>query len=177
MLQPYIRIGRVTRPHGLRGEVRVDPCTDDPARFGSAQALPLVYMERGGVFESCRVMSARVVGAGGVVIALEGVADRAQAEALRGQWLYVDRAHAVKSDPEAEFICDLIGCGAYDEAGAFIGEVEDVLQPGGNDVYVIRTATGSILTPALKFVVTAVDVAARRVTLDRGRLNETAVFD
>ncbi|MDR0396099.1 MAG: ribosome maturation factor RimM [Oscillospiraceae bacterium] len=177
MLQPYIQIGRVARAHGLRGEMRVEPFTDDPARFGSADALPMVYLERGGAFEPRRVLSARVNGKSGAVIALDGVCDRDGAEALRGQWLYVDRDHAAKLDPDADFICDLIGCEARDETGALIGRLEDVLQPGGNDVYVIKTEAGTILAPALKSVVTDVDVSRRLVTISRERMNETAVFD
>jgi 16S rRNA processing protein RimM len=176
LLQPYIAIGRVTRPQGLRGEVRVEPCTNDPARFGSVETLPIIYLKRGDGYAPQRVLSSRVNGSSGAALSLEGVTDRAQAEALRGQWLYVDRGHAVKPDPDAEFICDLIGCEAYDEAGALIGSVRDVLQPGGNDVYDIKTAAGAVLVPALKFVVTSVDVAARRVIINRERMNETSVF-
>jgi 16S rRNA processing protein RimM len=176
LLQPYIAIGRVTRPQGLRGEVRIEPCTNDSARFSLVETLPIVYLERNGVYAPQRVLSSRVNGSSGVVLALEGVTDRGQAEALRGQWLYVDRGHAVKPDPDAEFICDLIGCEAYDEEGALIGSVRDVLQPGGNDVYDIKTAAGAVLVPALKFVITSVDVAARRITVNRERMNETSVF-
>ncbi|GHU69538.1 ribosome maturation factor RimM [Clostridia bacterium] len=172
-LTPYLAVGRVSRAHGIRGQVRIEPCTDDPARFG---ILTVVFLKVGDEYQPRCVTSAQVSGSI-VRLALEGVTDRDQAEALRGQWLYVDRANAFKNDPGAEFICDIIGCEVYDSQGEFIGTVRDVLQPGGNDVYEIETANGLAMVPALAHVVTAVDIAARRITIDRERMLETSVFE
>jgi 16S rRNA processing protein RimM len=95
---------------------------------------------------------------------------------LRGELLYVDRAHAVPLPEDTEFICDLIGCEAFDTAGRRIGALTEVLQPGAHDVYVFDTPAGELLVPALKRVVLSVDVAARRVVLDERALAEVSVY-
>lgn len=172
-LSTHLLIGEVTKPQGIRGEVKVKPITCDPERFYD---LEEVFLEKNGRYEPVKVLSARV-DANGAYLLLEGAADRNAAEALRGQLLYVDRAHAVELPEDAEFICDLIGCHGADENGRDLGELTDVLQPGGNDVYVFRGPLGEVLVPALKDVVRRVSVQEKEILFDAKRLNEVAVFE
>ena len=76
-----------------------------------------------------------------------------------------------------EFICDLIGCHGADDEGRDLGELVDVMQPGGNDVYVFRGPLGEVLVPALKDVVLRVDVREKQMLFKAKRLNEVAVFE
>ena len=98
-------------------------------------------------------------------------------EALRGRALYIDRAHAVELDEDSAFICDLIGCEGSDTNGRKLGKLVDVMQPGGNDVYVFNGPLGEVLVPALKSVVHEVCVEEKRIVFDAVRLNEVAVFN
>lgn len=172
-LSTHLLIGEITKPQGIRGEVKVKPITCDPERFYD---LEEVFFEKNGRYEPVRVLSARV-DANGAYLLLEGACDRNQAEALRGQLLYIDRAHAVQLPEDAEFICDLIGCHGADENGRDLGELVDVMQPGGNDVYVFRGPLGEVLVPALKDVVRRVSVQEKEILFDAKRLNEVAVFE
>ena len=95
----------------------------------------------------------------------------------RGEKLYVDREHAVELPEDADFIVDLIGCRVTDDEGNDYGKITDVMQPGGNDVYVISGKRGEVLVPALKSVVISVDTKAGEMLLSAARMREVAVFE
>ncbi|MBQ8953158.1 MAG: 16S rRNA processing protein RimM [Clostridia bacterium] len=173
MLSTHLMIGEITRPQGIRGEVKVRPATNDPERF---YELDHVFFKRGESYVAQKISVSRVE-ADAVYLTLDGVTDRNAAEALRGEFLYIDRAHAVQLPEDANFICDLIGCEGSDTNGRQLGKMTDVLQPGGNDVYVFHGPLGEVLVPALKSVVAEVNVAEKRILFDAKRLSEVAVFD
>lgn len=173
MLSEYLMIGEITKPQGVRGEVKVRPCTCDPGRF---EGLDTVYVKRG---EDYAPMNIRVnrLSDDAVFMNVEGVVDRDQAEKLRGTMIYIDRAHAVELDEDTTFLCDLYGLkGAVDD-GRDLGTLRDVMQPGGNDVYVFDGPLGEVLVPALKSVVLSVDLQEGVMRLDGKRLDEVAVFE
>lgn len=173
MLSEYLMIGEITKPQGVRGEVKVRPCTCDPARF---EELTTVYIEKDGGYAPLNVAVNRL-GGDAVFMNVEGVADRDAAERLRGTRLYIDRAHAVELDEDTNFLADLIGLRGVVSDGRDLGKLTDVLQPGGNDVYVFNGPLGEVLVPALKSVVAKVDLQAGEMLLDGARLDEVAVFD
>lgn len=172
MLSAYLLIGEIIKPQGVLGEVKVLPYTDDPGRFAS---LAEVYFQDGEAYTAHPISGARVRD-GYAFLTFPGVDTREKADTLRGQKLYVDRAHAVELPEDTVFICDLIGCEAVDTNGNVIGKVADVLQPGSTDVYVLDTPKGQMMLPALKSVIPAVDVKARRIVLDADKLSEVAFF-
>ena len=173
MLSEYLMIGEITKPQGVRGEVKVRPCTCDPGRF---EGLETVYIERDGGYAPLSVTVNRLSD-DAVYINVAGVADRDAAEALRGTKLYIDRAHAVQLDADTNFVTDLYGLHGVVSDGRDLGTLKDVMQPGGNDVYVFRGSLGEVLVPALKSVVLAVDLEKGEMLLDGKRLDEVAVFD
>ncbi|MBQ4075270.1 MAG: 16S rRNA processing protein RimM [Clostridia bacterium] len=171
MLSEYLLIGQILRPQGIKGMVKVRPDTDDPWRF---EELEYVYLENNKKYEKASIQDVSVRD-DGVYLRLNGVSDRDQAEKQRGLMLYIDRAHARKLEENETFICDLIGCHAVTLEGKEIGIVTDVLQPGGNDVYVIKTPKGEMLLPALRHVVPEIDVEKAIMKIDAARLHEVAV--
>ena len=173
MLSEYLMIGEITKPQGVRGEVKLRPCTCDVDRF---DGLDAVFFERDGGYAPVKVKVNRV-GADAVFMNVEGVSDRDAAEKLRGTKVYIDRAHAVELDADSNFLTDLIGLRGVVSDGRDLGRLTDVMQPGGNDVYVFRGPLGEVLVPALKSVVQAVDLEAGEMRLDGARLDEVAVFD
>ena len=173
MLSEYILIGQVLRPQGIKGQVKVRPDTDDPERFDD---LENVFMKQGDLYQPVSVDEVSVRD-DGVYLRLNGASTRDEAEKQRNWMLYVDRAHAVELGEDETFICDLIGCKAVDTQGNELGKVTDVLQPGGNDVYVIKTPKGDMLLPALKHVIPTVDVENGFIVVDEKRLTEVAVCD
>ena len=172
-MDKYLVIGEITKPQGVRGEVKLRPITCDPGRF---DALTLAYLRRGEDYLPVRLtVNRRAQDA--VYLSVEGVDDRDAAEKLRGELLYIDRAHAVELDEDTNFLCDLIGLRGVDDEGGDWGVLRDVLQPGGNDVYVFEGGRGQVLVPALKSVVKKVDLEAGVMLLVAARLREVAVLD
>ena len=173
MLSEYLMIGEITKPQGVRGEVKVRPCTCDPERF---EGLDTVYIEKDGGYAPLKITVNRL-GADAVFMNVEGVTDRDTAEALRGTLLYIDRAHAVALDEDSNFLTDLYGLRGVVDDGRDLGKLTEVMQPGGNDVYIFKGPLGEVLVPALRSVVAAVDLDAGEMRLNGKRLDEVAVFD
>lgn len=171
MLLEYLLIGEVLRPQGVKGLVKVRPDTDDPYRY---EDLDFVFVKKGNEYEKMEIADVNVRD-DGVYLRLNGIQDRNEAEKQRGMMLYVDRAHARKLEEGETFICDLLGCKVIDFDKNEIGVVKDVLQPGGNDVYVIKTPKGEMLLPAVRHIVPEIDVEKGIMKVDASRLHEVAV--
>lgn len=155
-----IAIGKAVAPHGVRGDVRVVPLTDYPERFDKTKEVKL---EDGRVLaiESAKYHKQFVL------LKFRGLDDRDAIEFLRGKLLLVDRDELVALPEGHYFIFDIVGLKVYDEAGAFLGTVTDVLATGANDVYIAERQPGEkpILIPAIKDVVREIDVPGGRMTV------------
>ena len=173
MLQEYLQIGQVLRPQGIKGLVKVRPDTDDPWRF---EELESVFLKDGQSYHAVSIEDVSIRN-DGVYLRLDGVSDRDLAEKQRGLVLYIDRAHARQLEENETFICDIIGCKAMTLDGQEIGVVKDVLQPGGNDVYVIKTPKGEMMLPALRHVVPEIDTENQIMRINASLLPEVAVCD
>ena len=167
----YLRIGQIVRAHGVRGDVKIIPLTDDPARF---RALKTAYLETtAGAYAPVAITAPRFL-TDAVVLHIDGCDTIEQAEALRNRYLCVSRENAVKLPNGTYFIADLIGCDTYDSDGKAYGKVTDVLETGANDVYEIDG--GKLLVPALKRVLREVDVERGRIVFDAQVLEEVGCF-
>lgn len=159
MSEPAVVVGKITRAHGLRGEVLVLVLSDNPERFAVGSA---VFREDG---RELRVRSSRANG-GRLLVAFEGVEDRIAAEALRGTTLVVPRS-MLPSLPDGEFWPhQLEGCAVLTESGRSLGTIADVVSTPANDLWVARDEAGAeTLIPAIKEVVVDVDVASHRIVV------------
>ena len=173
MRSTHLIIGEITKPQGVRGELKLRPITCDFERF---DGLEVAYLKRGDRFEEIH-MTVNRISPDAIFFNIDGINDRNDAERLRGELVYVDREHAVELDEDSTFICDLIGLHGVVDDGRDLGTLKDVLQPGGNDVYVFKGPLGEVLVPALRSVVEKVDLDASEIRLVGARLNEVAVFD
>lgn len=154
-------MGKITKTHGVDGEVYVLPLTDDPARF---TLLSDVLIEENGLLKKYKVDHARVSG-GRTVLKLSGVNDKESAEHILGRYILINKADAVQLPEDSFFISDIVGCEVIDEGGTVLGKVTDVLQTGGNDVYTVTDPSGKeILMPALKSVFIKVDIKKKILT-------------
>ncbi|MFS8525234.1 MAG: ribosome maturation factor RimM [Limnochordales bacterium] len=162
-MDDFVSIGEVTAPHGVRGEVRVWPRTDFPERF---QRLERVFVRRPGrVPQELAVERARFH-KGFVIVKLEGVDTRDDAETLRGALLQVPGDQVVPLPEDHYYVFQIVGLEVVDEDGRELGVVKEVLFTGANDVYVVERADGSeLLLPAVKDVVLRVDVDAGRMVV------------
>ena len=174
MQAKYLQIGEIVKPQGIRGEVKLRAMTSDMSRYAR---LETVYFLENGAYVPRRVIRGRSYDSF-AFLQLEGVADRNQAEALRGRAVYVDRAHAVELSEDENFICELEGLTAVDTQGARIGTLREVLTPNSVcDVYVFDTDRGEMMIPALRRVVREVDVEKGVIVLDEAVLPEVAVYE
>ena len=156
-------VGRVGRPHGLRGEVTVDVRTDDPAqRFVPGSELTTEPPDRGPL----KILVARWH-SGRLLLSFDGYPDREAAEELRGTVLVVDSADlAPLADPEEFYDHDLIGLQVDTVAGEQVGVVADVLHHGQDLLVVDGIGGAQILIPFVTAIVPEVDVASGRLIVD-----------
>lgn len=168
----YLRVGFIVRAHGVRGAVKMQPLSDELNRF---HALGDAYLEQNGAYLPVTVSDVGVK-EGSVYASLSLAHSREEAEALRGAYLCVDRAHAVKLPPDTYFVSDLIGCEVSTAAGKPLGILTDVLETGANDVYVIE-GERKLLVPALKRLLQTVDTEGGRIVLDDAALEEVGLFE
>lgn len=158
-----IVVGRIGRPHGIRGEVTVEPRTDEPdERFAAGAVLHV-----DGPVGQLTVGRAHWH-SGRLLIAFDGVHDRNAAEALRGLLLEVDRADdETPEHPDEFYDTSLVGCEVLDTAGAVIGTIREVVHLPAQDLLDVEARDGRrVLIPFVSEIVPDVDVAGRRVVVD-----------
>ena len=162
---PWIAVGRLTRAHGVKGEVALIPLSDVSSRFApgsrvfvdSSPGRPLTV-------RASRPHRDRLL------VTFEEVRDRTAAEALAGEYVFVP-ASSLPTLPEGEYWPhELMGCDVVTEDGGALGRIEEILRGPGNDVWVVRGHQGERLLPAVKEVVRSVDIASTRVVVDSGAI-------
>ena len=166
------RIAQVLKPHGIRGEVKVFPLTDDVSRF---KRLREAYVEKNGQYEPVTVDGSKLL-ADAVVLHIQGFDTPEQAEKLRGLYICVDREHAVRLPKGTYFVKDIIGCRVVSTDGTELGRVTDVFETNANDVYMIE-GTRKLMIPALKKLLENVDTANRLIVLNAEVLSEVGLFE
>lgn len=168
-----ITVGQITKPQGVRGEVKVRPMTDDSSRF-----CVLKTVNVGNV--PMRIDNVRVNGAD-VFIKFDGCNDRNAAEKLRGKFICIDRAAAVPLDDGEFFIADLIGAtlvGKSADMSNDIGKIVSVQSFGAADVFTVECFDGKTMTFAfVKALDAQYDELKHCLRVDADRLKEVAVYD
>jgi 16S rRNA processing protein RimM len=155
--EPTVVVGKVTKAHGLLGEVTVLPLTDNPDRFAPGG---VVYLEDG---RSLSIRDSRDNGAR-LLVTFEGVGDRTAAEALRGSILVVPESELPDLPDGTYWPHQLEGCEVVTTSGRTLGTIADVVANRANDIWITAAPDGEeILVPAIRQVIAEVDIAAKRV--------------
>jgi len=155
-----IIVGEVTRPHGLRGAVRVAPVTDFPEHLLALREV-VVVGARGPW--TARVERAEPAGRF-VVMKLAGVDSPEAAQDLRGATLRIPPSEVRPLPPGEFYVFQIVGLRVRTPDGAALGEIADVLRTGSNDVYVVRSPEGrETLLPAVEGVIESIDLAAGEI--------------
>lgn len=154
----YVAVGRVRGPRGLEGELKVDPLSDYPKRFVRGATL------RAGD-RSYTVLAARMHQRA-LLLRVEGIATREQADELRGLLLEVPESELGPLAEGEYYRFQLIGLEVRDTAGDALGRLEEVLDTGANDVYIVRNDESELLVPAIEAVVKSVDLAAGTMVVE-----------
>ncbi len=154
-MEDLLQVGIITSTHGVRGEVKVYPTTDDSRRF---RRLKEVVLDTGREKLNLEIEGVKFFKQF-VILKFKGLDNINDIEKYRQKSLYVTRKNAVRLQRDEYFIADLIGLKVQDEDGTELGTVKDVIETGANDVYEVEMADGrSLLLPAIKQCILNVDV-------------------
>ncbi len=157
-----VTIGKIERPFGVRGEVKVRSLSDVPGRFDHLEKVSVVVSD-GRAIEAT-VTHVRRAGPT-YIMRLEGVTSPEEAGAFRGGLIQVPRATMPTSPEHTYYACDLIGMTVESDTGEEVGVIESILDVPGNHVLAVRKGTQEVFIPAAKELITKVDVARRRMTV------------
>ncbi len=154
-MEDYLKVGIITTTHGIRGEVKVFPTTDDVKRFKKLKEV-LLWDEGGYIPLKLQEVKFFKQFA---IIKFEGLDSPEAVEKYRNRELFVTRENAVKLDKDEYYIADLIGMRVVDENGEDIGILKDVMDNKANDVYIVEMKDKKeLLLPAIRQCILDVDV-------------------
>jgi 16S rRNA processing protein RimM len=161
-MEDLLQVGVITATHGVRGEVKVYPTTDDPGRFKDLESVILDTGKEKIDLEVERVRFFKNM----VILKFKGIDTLDDVMKYRQKSLLVTRENAVALEEDEYFIADLIGLSAVSDEGEELGRLTDVIQTGANDVYVIsKKGAKDLLVPAIKDCVKSVDIENGSITL------------
>jgi 16S rRNA processing protein RimM len=183
-LPETIAVGRILRPHGLRGEVAVEVLTDSPRRLAPGSSLllvregeppvPMRVAARRGAAPAAATGKGKALAADSrpsrprrsfQLLRLAGVEDRAAAEALRGAWLEIERSRVPAAPPGTYYHYELVGCRCV-AAGEVLGEVVEVVEDGGGVLLVVSDGRREVPVPFVARFLRAVDVERATIELE-----------
>ena len=157
-----MQVGIITQTHGIKGEVKVFPTTDDAGRF---KELKEVIMDNGRERLNLEIEGVKFFKQY-AILKFKGYDSINDIERYKSAKLYIKREQAVKLKKDEYFIADLIGMEVVTENGEYFGKMKDVLTTGANDVYIVTREDGTeVLLPAIKQCVKSVDMEQGRITV------------
>ena len=170
-MEEFLQVGAIANTHGIAGEVKVFPMTDDIRRF---KQLKEVYLDTGRERMLLHVASCKFV-KNQPVLKFKEFSNINEVEKYKRCGLFITRDQAVPLGKDEYFIADLIGLSVIREDGETLGELTDVLQTGANDVYEVTMENGKhVLLPVIRECIKKVDLEKRQVTVHvmKGLLDE-----
>ena len=161
-MEQFLRVGVISSTHGIRGEVKVYPTTDDPERFLD---LDEVILDTGREHKILEIEGVKFF-KNQVILKFKGYDNINDIEKYLKKDLLVDREHAVELGENENFIADLIDMEVVTDEGKILGTLTDVIETGANDVYAVKTPEGKeILLPAIRDCIRDVNVDEKRMTV------------
>ena len=158
-----LRVGRISGAHGLKGALRFRP--DNP-NSDTLEQVKRVFLERDGASREFRLTAITPLNATTQRITLEGIADINAAESLKGAVVMVATEDVPAAKPGEFYYYEAIGCEVFLTDGSRLGAIEEIFSNGAHDVWVVRDAEREVLVPVIEDVVKAMDLPARRVTIE-----------
>ncbi|MZP29099.1 16S rRNA processing protein RimM [Heliobacterium undosum] len=160
-----VRVGQIVNTQGVRGQVRLWPLTEKPSRFNEIKRV-FVETPPQGAPEVLTLTGAQPMKKL-VIVSFQEISDMTQAERLKGCYLTIPVEEVPAPEADSYYHFQLEGLAVFTEAGERLGQIEEILETGSNDVYVVRQSSppGEVLVPALKSVVLKVDLAAGSMTV------------
>lgn len=160
-MEQFLQVGVISSTHGIRGEVKVFPTTDDATRF---KQLKSVLLDTGKERIGLEIQSVKFFKQF-VIVKFKGIDNINDIERYKGRSLLVSREDAVELDKDEYYIADLIGMDVFTEEGHF-GVLRDVMETGANEVYIVDSDShGEVLIPAIRQCVLNVNPEENRMTV------------
>ena len=161
-MEKLLQVGVITSTHGIRGEVKVFPTTDDPKRF---KKLKQVILDTGIEKRDLEVVSVKFFKQF-VILKFKGIDNINEVERYKRCPLLVTRDHAVPLQEDEYFIADMIGMQVVTEDGALFGTLKDVIETDANDVYIIESSEhGEVLVPAIKECILDINIEEQKMQI------------
>ncbi|MEE8391460.1 MAG: ribosome maturation factor RimM [Anaerolineae bacterium] len=160
----YLLVGRVLRPHGVRGELRVEIITAHPERLAQHAYFYLAHPNSPQVARRYSVEGLRFH-TKVLLLKLDGTDDRNAADELRGMLVQIPVEEAVPLEEGEYYLFQLVGVRVETEDGEWLGQIVDVIETGANDVYVVRGPRGEVLLPAVDNVVLQLDLESKQMVV------------
>ena len=161
-MKERLQVGVISSTHGVRGEVKVFPTTDDMTRFKKLKEVILVTEKTEKVLKITSVKFFKQF----AILKFDGIDTLNDVEVYKGASLLVDRKNAVKLEKDEYFIADLIDLVVVDEEDKEIGILVDVMKTGANDVYIVKNdEEKELLFPAIKECVLDIDFNEKKMTV------------
>lgn len=161
-MEQLLQVGVITQPHGIRGEVKVFPTTDDVKRFKKLKQVLLDTGKEKLILEVQNVKFFKQF----VIVKFKEFDSINDIEKYKGKPLLVTRENAIKLAKNEYFIADMIGMDVITEDQNKFGTLKEVLQTGANDVYIVETTEGKeVLLPAIKECIRNVDMENACLTI------------
>ena len=161
----FLVIGRITKPHGIYGEVQVIIHTDMPERYEWLEEVYLGPPDSDPDGDPVAVDSVRFH-KGRALLKLDGIPDRNAADTLRNLWVYVPVEDAIPLEDGGYFLYQVIGLSVITTGGEDLGKITDVIDTRANYVFVIHGERGEVLLPDIEDVIISVDIEAGIMTVD-----------
>lgn len=159
-MENMLRVGVITSPHGIKGEVKVFPTTDDAKRF---KELKKVILDTGKEYIPMEIEHVKFF-KNMVILKFKGYDNINEIEKYKSRDLLITRDQAVDLAPDEYFITDLIGLAVVSDQGVELGTLKDVLETGANDVYVVAMKDGKeLMLPAIGDCILDVDLEQGRM--------------
>ena len=158
-MEDFFRVGVIANTHGIRGEVKIFPTTDDVKRF---DYLKEAYIDAGKEKIKVEVSSVRYF-KNLVVVKFKGIDNINDIERYKGKDLLVTRENALPLEEGEYYLADIIGANVYTEDGILFGSLEDVIETGANLVYSVQHEGKEVLLPVIDDCVKEVNVEEKKV--------------
>ena len=161
-MEDLLKVGVITTTHGVRGEVKVYPTTDEPERFLD---LDYVLLDTGRELRRLDIKNVRFF-KNLAILKFDGIDNINDIEKYKGRDLWIPREEAQELDEDEYYIADLLGMKVLLEDGSEFGTLRDVMETGANDVYIVDSVKhGEVLLPAIKECILDVDIKTNTMTV------------
>lgn len=162
----FMKLGKILRPHGIRGELRLQVMTAYPERIPYLETIYLAPERRPHQRKAYTLVKARFH-RDLVLLTLEGIESRTDADTLRGQVVSVPFDEGAPLEAGEFYVYQMIGMDVYTLAGEWLGQIERIFETGANDVFIVKGGSrGEVLIPDIEDVVKSISLENKRVDID-----------